>query len=314
MRRGFFQFAVACLVIMIISPVFAEPYVRIKPTDNQPPEAEVYEREVAPFARFTMDPVTPSDESCPAMLQSVTVQIVGLSAISPSVNQIVLALNKSKGVNSIEEERIIARGFYSGNDFIALYPVEGQNIIHFRDKIKMTVSVVMNNKLIDYAERELSCDVISAYATWVNGSAAAIRGFLPIIGDGKIIKNDASIGIINEVQASSYGALKYEVPEVSSEDVLIKKIFINGKRKDLKLLVETSDGNTRKFKCESNSEITVCDFDGEGLVIPKGSNVTITSSQQGTFYYTYDPINIFCEGIETGRRIFITSSYGNSKG
>ncbi len=314
MKKGFLRLAIVFALIGVSSVCFSEPYVRIKPTDNQPPETKVYEREVAQFVRFTMDPITPSDENCPAMLQSVTLQVVGLNAISPAVNQVVLVLNKSKGVEDIEEERIVARGFYSGSDFVNLYPVEGQNIIHFWDKIKMTVSVIMNDKLIDYSERELSCNVISAYATWVNGSAATIRGFLPIIGDSKIIKDDASIGIINEVQTSSYGALEYEVPESSSEDVLVRKIFIIGKREGLKLLVQESDGQSRTFKCKSNAEVTVCDFDEEGLIIAKGSSVTITASEQGIFYFGYDPINIFCEGTETDRRIFITSFYGNGKG
>lgn len=318
MKKTFFQSFVVFVLFLMSAQVFADSigYVRIKSADIQPIEENVYGREVALLTSLVMKPVTPEIEKRPAMLQNLSLQIIGISAMSSAINQVVLILEQSKGVDDIEVGRIVGRGFYSGsgNDFVTLYPVEGWNIIHFRKRIKMTVAAVMNNDMATYADITLSCNVTGASISWPNGTSAEVRGFSPIIGNEKIIKTDVAIGTINEVQASSFGALQYEVPEESSEDVRIKKFFIPRKIKGLKLLVQGSDGTVREFRCRKNAEVTVCDFGGDGLLIEKGTSVIITANRQGVLYTGYDPINIWCEGSDTGRRFFVTPLYFGGKG
>ena len=229
------------------------------------------------------------------------------------MNKFVLILDKSKGVDRVDENRVIAEGSYGGGDYITLYSLHGSNIFSFKNLVKATVSLVMNESLDTFSDGDLSLLIIRFYAIWINGSSATIKGYLPMISVTKAISNDHGSGIANELE-THYGTLKYEVPEVSSESVIFRKIFIYGKKKGLKLLVQVDDEESREFRCKHNSYITSCDFGREGIVVPKGSTITITASEQGIFYSGFETLDIFCEGADSGRRIFISPSSSDGKG
>ncbi len=312
MKRGFLQVFIVCFLFAVGEQIFAESYVRVKPTNSQPAETEVYEREIAPFAQFIMNPITPLNNCRPIMLQSFTVLVDNLSEFDSAVNKFVLILEKSKGVDRVNEGRVVARGFYGGSDYVGLYPIHGDNIFDLRDQAKATVSIVMNDNLDDFSG-DLSLFVTNIHATWTNGSTVKIKGYLPVIGATKSISNELEPGVVNEIE-SVYGTSKYEVPEESRENVVFRKIFIYGKRKNLKLLVKIGDAESKKFRCRHNSYITSCDFGGSGIVVPKGSTITITASEQNIFYSGFEALDIFCEGEESGRRIFVSPLSSDGKG
>ena len=211
MKNGILSLVVF-IFVATAAQAFADSYIRVKPAYNQPPEAEVYEGEIAPFARFLMKPVNPS---CSVMLQNLTVQVDSLNQLYQAVDKVVLILEKSKGVDRVNEGRVVAEGSSRWGDYVSLYPIHGDNIIAFRNRIKATVSIVMNDNLDDFSG-DLSLFVTNIRATWTNGSTVKIKGYIPIICATKAISSESGAGIVNELD-SLYGTLKYEVPEDSSE-------------------------------------------------------------------------------------------------
>lgn len=315
MKKMFFKALVVCFFAVLYSQafVFADSYVRVRLTSNQPSETTVYGKEIAPFSRFSMKPITSKKEL--VILENITLQVENFDEISSAVNKFVLILDKSKGVDRVNENRVIAEGSYGGGDYITLYSLHGSNIFSFENLVKMKVSLVMNDNLDTFPGEDLSFLIRSFYAIWINGSYATIKGYLPMKSVTKAISNDpgSGIAIANELE-TPYGTLKYEVPEVSSESVIFRKIFIYGKKKGLKLLVQVDGEESREFRCRHNSYITSCDLGKNGIVVPKGSTITITSSEQGIFYQGFETLDVFCEGEQSGRRIFVSPLFSNGKG
>lgn len=315
MKKMFFKSLAVCFFAVLFSQtfVFAGSYVRARLTNNQPQEAEVYGKEIAPFSRFSMKPVTPSNKKQPVILENITLQVENFDQISSAVNKFVLILDKSKGVDRVNENRVVAQGSYGGGDYVTLYSLHGSNIFSFKSLVKATVSLVMNESLDTFTGGDLSLLIRSFYAIWINGSYATIKGYLPMTSVTKAMSNDPGSGIANEME-TPYGTLKYEVPEVSSESVSFRKIFIYGKKKGLKLLVRVEGEESREFRCRHNSYITSCDFGRNGIIVPKGSTITITASEQGIFYQGFETLDVFCEGEQSGRRIFVSPLFSNGKG
>lgn len=305
---------ILAVIFLFASSVFTaeSAHLFIKPSSDQPKQVDSNEGEISPFIKMNME-VSPKSGKT-AIIRNMIVEINNVSEISPTVNRVVATLNKSPGVDRLEVGRIVANGFLSeGGKSVYLYPVHGDAIFSLKEEVTVTVAVVMNPDLEKESGKKISILATNIFASWVNGSQVPIEGYIPIVSDFKVIKSGPNIGIVNEEEAP-YGALKYSVPIDSSEGMKIKKVFIYGKRENLKLLVQVDGGKGRKFRCKNNSYITSCDFRGKGIIIPKGSSVTVIASESGIFYPGFNTLDVFCEGEDSGRRIFVNPISFDGKG
>lgn len=304
---------VSGVFLFLSSGVFAESdHLWVKPSLSQPEEIDSNGGEISPFIKMNMEVVS-ADKNKTAIIRNMIVNIDNISEVSSSVNRVAVILNKSTGVDDLEVGRVVANAFNNGDGNFYLYPIHGDAIFDLKEKIKMTVAVVMNSTLEqEQSGKKISLLISNIFASWVNGSQVPVEGYLPMISETKVINIGPNLGVVNEEEAP-YGSLKYSVPEDSSENIRIKKIFIYGKRKDLKILVQT-EGENKTFGCKNNSYITSCDFGGDGIIIPKGSSVTIIASEPGIFYSGFNTLDVFCEGEDSGRRIFVNPLYFGGKG
>lgn len=291
-------FAVSFLFLS--SCVFADSVLKVKPSSDQPEEVDLNNGEISSFVKMRMR-VVPS-KNIPVIIRGMTAEISG---ISDFVNRVAVILNKSPGVSDLEVGRVVANGYLnSDGKSVYLYPVHGDAVFSLLKKdIKMTVVVVTNRDFEQGLNEEVSLVVTNVFASWPNGSQVPVEGYLPIISKKKVINIGLNIGIVNE-EETPYNSLKYSVPENSPEEVRIKKIFIYDSRENLKLSVQI-EGKDKTFECKNNSYLTSCDFGGEGITIPPGSSVTITASEPNIFYQGFNTLDIFCEGEDSGRRIFV---------
>lgn len=303
---------VLAVIFLFVSSVFAESVLRVKPSLSQPEETDSNGGEISPFIKMNME-VSPKSNKT-VIIRNMIAKIDNISEVSSSVNRVAVILNKSPGVDDLEVGRVVANAFNNGDGSFYLYPIHGDAIFNLKKKTKMTAAVIMNKNIgEEQSGKKISILITNIFGSWANGSQVSVGGYLPIISEIKTINSSPNLGVINEDEAP-YGSLKYSVPGDSSEGVRIKKIFIYGKRKDLKILVQTEGEENKTFECKNNSYITSCDFGNKGMIIPKGSSVMITASEPGIFYPGFNTLDVFCEGEDSGRRIFVNPLYFGGKG
>lgn len=190
---------------------------------NQPVATLAPQRAIVEFTNFT---VRPGGQEI--ILSEVVVEKNGLSNAS-AIDEIMLIAKKSSGINSWDEDRVIATGVFDSNGKARLKNIpDNGGLGSFSQAAKFTIAAVMKSDLSSYSGQVIYLTVKRLKITDLDRKRLKVKGKLPITGAGHTVNSSLNIGsvAINSEYQTGFPYAQFNITAGSAEPVLLEKIFI----------------------------------------------------------------------------------------
>lgn len=190
---------------------------------NQPKATLAPQRATVEFTNFT---VRPSGQE--VILSEVVIERTGLSN-AEAIDEIMLIVKKSPGINSWDEDRVIATGVFDANGKARLKNIpDNGGLSSFSKTAKFTIAAVMKNDLSSYSGQVIYLTVKRLEITDLDRKRLKVKGKLPFTGAGHTVNSSLNIGsvTINSEYQTGHPYAQFNITAGSAEPVLLEKIFI----------------------------------------------------------------------------------------
>lgn len=190
---------------------------------NQPKATIAPQRAIVEFTNFT---VRPGGQEI--LLSEVVIERTGLSN-ADAIDEIMLIAKESSGVNSWDEDRVIATGVFDANGKARLKNIpDNGGLGSFNQTAKFTIAAAMKSDLSSYSGQVIYLTVKRLKITGLDRKRLKVKGKLPITGAGHTVNSSLNIGsvTINSEYQTGHPYAQFNITAGSAEPVLLEKIFI----------------------------------------------------------------------------------------
>lgn len=192
---------------------------------NQPKATLAPQRAVVEFTNFTVR--TFGQE---VLLSEVVVEWTGAGGSIGAIDEVLLIVKESLGINSQDEDRVVATGVFDSSSG----EVKLKNLFNtgglssFNKAAKFTIAALMKGDLSSYSGQVIYLTVKKLKITDLNGKRLKVKGKLPITGSGHTVNSSLNIGslTINSEYTTSDQSAQFNITAGSAEPVLLEKIFV----------------------------------------------------------------------------------------
>lgn len=192
---------------------------------NQPKATLAPQRAIVEFTNFTVR--TGGQE---VLLSEVVVEWTGAGYSISAIDEILLISKESLGVNSQDEDRVVATGIFdtSSGEVKLKNSFNAGGLSSFNKAAKFTIAAVMKSDLSSYSGQVIYLTVKRIKITDLNGKRLKVKGKLPITGAGHTVNSSLNIGslTINSEYTTGDQSAQFNITAGLAEPVLLEKIFV----------------------------------------------------------------------------------------